>query len=158
MQHEQPGQDAAGQRHNQGIEVRRNHLQAFHGTQDRNGRGNHAVGVKQARARHTDQQQPLRSASIFCRGAHRQRGECQDAAFAFVVGLHHIKNVLERDDNQQRPENHRQKAENIRFGHWNANVRGKTFPQGVQGAGANITVHDSQRAECQGRQAGSRSM
>ena len=48
------------------------------------------------------------------KGALRQRHQREDAALALVVGLHQEQHVFRRDDDQQRPDDERDDADNFR--------------------------------------------
>ena len=88
-----------------------------------------------------------------CRAV-RQRGQCQHAAFAVVVELEHDPHVFERDDEHHRPEQRRQRRQHVRLAGRHAVRPGEGFLEGIQRAGADVAVHDTERGECQCASAG----
>ena len=103
------------------VEGGRRHLEALDGAEHRDRRGDQAVAVEQRRAEHAerDEDDAVRRAAdgrqSAARGMH-QRGEGEDAALAVVVGAHHERQVLDRDDDDQRPEHDRRDAVGARRG------------------------------------------
>ena len=84
-----------------------------------------------------------------------QRHQRQDAAFALVVGPEHDQDVLDRDDQDQRPQDQRQDAEDVvarrrRAGRHRRRVQ--RLAEGVERAGADVAVDDADRTERQREQ------
>ena len=104
---EQPDQDHAGQRDDQVVERRRGDLEALDRAEHRDGRRDEPVAVEQRGAEHAEQHQPTGAAAGRPRARHDQRGEGEDAALAVVVGPHDERQVLDRDDDDERPERDR---------------------------------------------------
>ena len=89
-------------------------LQALDRAEHRDRRRDHAVAVEQRGAEDAEQRcSTRRSRAVVHRCVRRQRDQRQDAAFAVVVGAHDEQDVLERDDDRQRPEDQRQHAEHV---------------------------------------------
>ena len=86
------------------------------------------------------------------RCGHQQRGEGEDAALAVVVGAHHEHQVLDRDDDDQRPEHDRGHAVGVGLRDLEVGVL-ERLPERVQRARADVAVHDPQRAERERQQA-----
>jgi hypothetical protein len=129
-------------------EVRRDHLQAFHRREHRDGRRDDAVAIEQRGAEDAHSQQALaQRGPVFHRGgSERQHGN--QPAFAVVVGAQHERDVLERDDDRQRPEQDREDAVDV--GVREGNVAGtKDFFDGVQHAGADVAVDHANGADDQ---------
>jgi hypothetical protein len=104
--HEEEGeQDAAGQRHDGGLELRAEHAEALHRTEHRNRRRDGPVAVEECRP-HDDEERHARNA-VPARGPQRVRHEREqrkDAAFAVVIRSHDECQVLHRDDHGKRPD------------------------------------------------------
>ena len=132
-----------------GLERRRDRLQPFHRAEHRDRRRDDAVAVEERGAEHAGEQQqrmqPRRSSGSL-RG---QRREGHDAALAAVVGTQDQDDVLERHDDHQGPEDRRDGADHVR-GVENDRVDGvEDLLHRVQRAGADVAVHDAERAERQ---------
>jgi hypothetical protein len=81
-----------------------------------------------------------------------QRHQRQRPAFAAIVRSHQYDDVLDADDQNQRPDDQRQYAEDD--GLVGRNIRAAArcqhrFAQGVEGARADVAVNDADRAEGQ---------
>jgi hypothetical protein len=80
-------------------------------------------------------------------------GQRQDAALAVVVGAHHEDQILDADDDHQRPEDEREHPEDVVGSHHNAvTVAAEGLAHGIQRAGAHVAVDDAQRPERRRRQ------
>ena len=89
-------------------------VEALDRAEHRDGRRDHAVAVEQRRAEQAERDRA--SPRLFALAHRRLRDERQqreDAALAVVVGAHHEDQVLDRDDERQRPEDQRQHAEHV---------------------------------------------
>ena len=122
------------------------HLQPFHRRKHRDRRRDHPVAEQQAGAGDPDQRQP-------CAGA-RAHGDTlgqdhqgQDAALAAVVGAHDEQDVLDRDDQHQRPEDQRQQAEDLPLGGGVAVQQVEAGLEGVERAGADVAIHHPQHPQ-----------
>ena len=76
-------------------------------------RRDHAVAVEHRRAEDAEPDQPPAQPRAVLDAARHERRQREDAALAAVVGAHDQRDVLERDDDHQRPEDHRQDAEHV---------------------------------------------
>ena len=95
-----------------GRQRRRVDLQALDGTEHRDRRRDRAVAIEQRRADQTKHQQsPARHVPAWHCRALQQRQQGDDAALAAVVGAQDEKRVLDRDDEDQRPQDQRHHAE-----------------------------------------------
>ena len=101
----------------QSLERGRRDLEALDGAEHRDRRRDQAVAVEQGRAEHAerDDRPPACPVGSPLRGI-TQRGEGEDAALAVVVGAHHEQQVLDRDDDDQRPEHDRRDAVGVGLG------------------------------------------
>src|SRR5207248_3482968 len=79
-----------------------------------------------------------------------ERGQGHDAALAVVVGAEDEPDVLDRHDQRDRPEDHRDDAVDVtRRGSHRAVVDGEDGLDGVERAGADVAEDDAERAERQ---------
>ena len=56
-------------------------------------------------------------------------------------------NIFERDDNHQRPENHRQAAKNVGFGQRNRVIASKQLFEGIERTRTDIPINHAQSAQ-----------
>ena len=147
-------QDHAGDWHHPVLEGRAGHGQALHSAEHGDGRRDHAVAVEQRGAHHGQERHARHAADAAGPGAIAFGHECQqrqDATLAVVVGLHHEHHVFDGDHDDQRPEHERQDPEQVEP------VEGLPAGGGdvealferVEGARADVTEDDAQRAECE---------
>ena len=146
LDREHADEDQHGDRDDVAVEERRRHLEALDRAQHRDRRRDHAVAVEQGRAEDAEQHERSRSRPTV--GARRkERGQCQDATLALVVGAHHDRDVLDRDDQQQRVDDQREHAEDV-FVSGGHRVRSKkAFAHRVQGTRADVAVDDADCGE-----------
>ncbi len=127
--------------------------QAFDRAQHRDRRRDDAVAVEECGAEQTGADQPAvgpRGPALSVRS--HQREQRQDAALAPVVGAHDHGEILEGHHEVERPEDQREHAQHVVLGHRHAMGPGETFLQGVERAGADVAIHNPERAERQDRQ------
>ena len=86
-------------------------FQSFERGEDRNCRRDDGVAREQGGPSDAEQKRDRR---LLPKGALRQRHEGQDAALALVVGLHQVQDIFRGDDDQQRPDNERDDADDFR--------------------------------------------
>ncbi len=154
LNQEQSHQHQNGDRQDRDLRVRRCHMQAFHGTQHRNRRRDGAVREEQRSAQ--DAEQPIHSAArTFPRGVDHQRSQCQHPALTLVVGVQYHADIFEQDDKDQRPENQRQHTEHM-FRRDGDRGAGETGRHGIEGAGADVAEHDTERRKRQWREPSTR--
>ena len=72
------------------------------------------------------------------------------AAFAFIVEAHHDGQVLDADHDGQRPKDHRQDTEDLALCRFQSVVRREALLDGVERAGADVAVHNTDRPDGQG--------
>ena len=141
---------ADGQRHDQRLEGGRGDVQAFDGAQDGDGGRQQAVAVEQ-RGTGDGQHEEEAAAAFGDSGLPRHQGhEGEDAAFAAVVGAHHDKDVLQGDDDDQRPGDQRQDPEHVVGGRLDPGEFAEALLHRVERAGADVAVHDAKGRERQG--------
>jgi hypothetical protein len=80
---------------------------------------------------------------------HYQGGQGEDAALATVVRPHHDEQVLDGDDDDQRPEDERQDTQHVGLRRRQVVLAGQRLPEGVQRAGPDVAEHDAERADRQ---------
>ncbi len=141
---EQQHEDHHGDRHDVGVEVRRRHLQALHRAQHRDRGRDHRAAVEHRGPQHAEQDQHAARAALRVAVGAQQREQREDPALAAVVGAQHEDHVLERDHEHQRPEDEREDAEDVAFGGRDGVLPGEALAQRVDGARADVAVHDAE--------------
>ena len=132
LHREQRDQDHDRERHDVVLERRRHELQTLDRRQHRDRRRDHRVAEEHRRADHAEQEHERRAPAERAGG---ERGERQRAALPVVVGAQQHQDVFDRDDDDQRPQDHRQHAEHGVAGHWPRRRRGHAPPRGTRRAG-----------------------
>ena len=110
----------------------------------RDGGGDDAVTVEEGRAEEAEHDQE--EGSLGAPGADQSQ-QRQNPALAPVIGSHDLRDVLVGDYEVQRPENQRQDAQDVFPGGRDAVLGAEALLEGVQGAGADVTVDDTERRE-----------
>ena len=143
LDQEQANQDRDADRHDDWRELGCVKLETFHGTQHRNCRCDDAVPIEQCRTDQPDDQQG--GAPAPCRRIPHieQRQQCDDAALAVIVGAHNQDGVFERDDHDQRPEDHRHDADDGFRRDRSGGVR--RLLESIEGTRTDIAVDDAER-------------
>jgi hypothetical protein len=77
----------------------------------------------------------------------RQRRQRQDAAFAVVVGAHDEDHVLQRHDDDEGPEDERERAEDGRLARHRAACRQHGFTHRIERTGAYVAEYDAKRCQ-----------
>ena len=76
-----------------------------------------------------------------------EREQRQDSTLAVVVGSHDEDDVLDADDDDQRPDDQGENAVDVRGDGVQAVL--EAFAQGVKGAGPDVPVNDAERENCE---------
>ena len=155
LDHEQPDEDGERDRHDVVGEGGGCDLEALDGREHRDRRRDHRVAVEQAGADGAEQQHLAAAARAVAERALGERHERQRAALAVVVGAEQDDDVFDRHDEDQRPQDQRQDAEDDLARHRPAGGRGRDrFLQRVERARADVAVDDADRAERERPEAG----
>ena len=120
-------------------------FEAFHGAQHGDRRSDHAIPVQQRR---TDQSQRdyglaperVRIAPLLLKNERQQR---ENSALAVVVRAHYENDVLDADDDYQRPDDQREDAVDVVGGWLDAMFELEAFAQRVQRTGTDVPVDDA---------------
>jgi hypothetical protein len=77
--------------------------------------------------------------------------QCERSAFPVVVGAEQDNHVLHRDDEDQRPDDEREDAENRLFSNRPLAAAGRQyrFTKGIERARADVAIDDTDRAKHQ---------
>jgi hypothetical protein len=134
-------------RNHEGLEGWRRHLQPLDGGEHRNRWRHHAIAIEHRRPEDTDDHHQPRLFRLVLNVAQRQCDQRHDAAFAAVVGTHDETDVLDRNDDDQRPEEQRQAAVDVGFGDGNRMVAGEDFLDGIKRTRADVAIDHSQRGK-----------
>ena len=146
-------------------------LQALDGREHRDRRGDHAVAVQQGGTEEAEEQQEARpdrglcgdaaSRFVVVRLVGQERSEGEDSAFAVVVGAHHEEQVLDADDDDERPEHDGERAVDhgrverddggvfvaVRPGDEHVGSVSERLADGVDRAGADVAVDHAERTD-----------
>ncbi len=152
---EQYAQHRHRDRQHQRGEPRGGDLEPLYRRQHRDRRGDDPVAVEQRRPEDPQgHQYDLRPGRLE-RLVLQQRGQGHDAALAAVVGPHDEGDVLDRDDDHDRPENQRDDAVDLDLAGAHRMVVGREHRlHRIQRAGADVAEHHPQRTQRQPRPPG----
>jgi hypothetical protein len=123
----------------------RDDFQTFDGAQYRDRRRDHAIAVKEGRSDQSQSDDDLsahgvRVAPLLLKNEREQR---ENSALAVVVRAHDENDVLDADDDYQRPDNQREDAVDV-VGSWlDAVFELEAFAQRVEGTGTDVPVDDA---------------
>src|ERR1700681_1228101 len=139
------------QRKHEVLRLRSDHLEAFHGAQHGNRRSDHSIAVQQ---RGSDQSQRdddlpakgVRNAPLLLKYECQQR---ENSAFAVVVRPHDEDDVLDADDDYQRPDDQRENAIDVVGRRSDAVLQLEALAQRVQRTGTDVAVDDAERENCE---------
>ena len=125
------------------------------GREDRHGRRNRPVAVKQGGADETDDEEDGAPGAGRCMPGAQECQHGHDAALAVFARAHHEHGILGRHDEDQRPQHEGDRAHHGVGPQLPARgSRLGSFLEGVERAGADIAVDDAECAERHGRGCG----
>ena len=78
-----------------------------------------------------------------------EREQREDATLAAIVGAHDEDDVLDADDEDQRPDDEREDAVDVGRNRSQSMLYLEALAQRIQGAGADVSVDNAQREECE---------
>jgi hypothetical protein len=145
-------QDDQAERQDVVLEGRIYDLQPFDRGEHRDGRGDDGVAIEQGGADHAEQGD---HEYVVAHGLLGKRHERERAALAVVVGAQDEQHVLDRDDNDQGPQDERHDSEHHLASDCTAR-RGsrQRLLQGVQWTRADVAIDNAQCAQRQEPEAG----
>ena len=148
LHREETEQDQHGQRHDIVLKRRRGDLQTFDRRQHRDRRRDQRVAVEECGADDAEQDDGEALAADRAIGERHQR---KRTAFAVIVGAEQDQHVFDGDDQDQRPDDQRQDAEDHRLERSLAASRRRMhgFAQGIERARADVAIDDADAAERQ---------
>ena len=112
LHEEQRGQDEHRPGQHEVLQPRRRDGETFHRAEHGDRGSDEAVAEEQRGAEHADGAHRCPHAPVAA-GARQQGTQREHAAFAAIVGAQHDGDVLDRDDQDQRPEDQRQQADDV---------------------------------------------
>ena len=148
LHEEQAEEDQQRDRNHIAVQLRRDDLEALDGGQNGDRRGHHAITVEHRRPEHTDDGDDLHAAGIVLGVMQGQRDQRHDAALAAVVGTHDDRYVLQRNDDDERPEEQRQAAKHIRLVERDRVIAGEDFLHRIERRSPDIAIDDPQCRKC----------
>ena len=148
LHREQGEQNQKGKRDDVSSKGGRGDGKSFHRRQHRDRRRDQGVAVEQCGADNAEQDD---SQALAAERAIGERHQGERAAFAVIVGAEQDQHVFHGDDEDQRPDDERQNAEDHRLGRGLATARRRQhgFAQGIERARADVAVDDADTAERQ---------
>ena len=155
LDREQRGQKSDGDRHDDLRQGRSRDLQAFHGRDNADRGGDHAVAEQQSRSQHQRPQQQSHAALLVFM---QQAVEREQAALAVVLRTQDENGVFDGDDDGDRPDHQRDAAQHLGRRLRGAGTAEEQRVHGVERRGPDIAVDDAQRADGQRRETAARRM
>lgn len=141
----QQGQHQHRERHYVGVEGGGHDVQPLDGRHHRHGGGDHHLAIEEAAANQPQDDQHRRP--LLGAVAGRQRHQGQYAPLASVVGPHHEGEVLDRDHQDQQPEDQREEAQDGGGLDAKAKLAGEALAQGIERTGADIAIDHADRRQ-----------
>ena len=141
LNREHANQNHDGDRHHIRIEQRCRDLQSLDRAEHGDRRRDDAVAVEQRRAKDPSMISTGMRALFSRRCGSRPSGE--NPAFALVVGAHHDRDVFDRDDQQQRVDDERQHAEDVRVRRGHRMRAEEALAHRIQRTGADVAIDDA---------------
>ena len=125
--------------------MRRDYFQTFDGAQYGDRWGDHAITVEERRSDQSQRDDDLSPlgvgvAPLLLKNERQQR---ENPALAVVVRAHDENDVLDADDDYQRPDDQRENAINVGGHRSEAVLQLETLTQGIEGAGAYVPIDDA---------------
>ena len=125
--------------------MRRDYLETFDRAQNRDRRGDDAIAVEERCSYQSESDDDLsahgvRVAPLLLKNERQQR---ENAALAVVVRTHNENDVLDADDDYQRPHDQREDAVDVVGGWLDAVFELEAFAQRVKRTGTDVPVDDA---------------
>ena len=125
--------------------MRSDYFQTFDGAQYGDRWGDHAITVEERRSDQSQRDDDLSPlgvgvAPLLLKNERQQR---ENSALAVVVRAHDENDVLDADDDYQRPDDQREDAVDVVGGWLDAVFELEAFAQRVQGTGTDVPVDDA---------------
>ncbi len=150
LDQEEPGEQRQRDRHHEVRDARGGHLEALDRREDRDRRGDHAVAVEERGTEHAEGDERRRARRRVSPGALHERAQRHDPALAVVVRAHDEGDVLDRDDERDRPEDERDDPVDVGpAGLHRVVVDREDRLQRVERARADVAEDDAERAQHQ---------
>jgi hypothetical protein len=152
LRQEQSRQNRQRNRHGPRSKARSPHLDPLDGGQHRDGRCDDAVSVEERRGEETEREED-RSAAKPERARPRvgdERHQREDPPLAPIVRAQDDDHVLDRNDEDQRPDDEGQDPEHVGWAHRDRVRSVEALAQRVERARSDVAVDDAQRREPQG--------
>ena len=147
LEEEQRDEDHGRDRHDVRPEDRCRDGKSFDGAQHRDSGRDDAVPVQERRTEDPQQDQHRVLALARRRDRRRECRERKDAPLPVIVGPQHEDEVLERDDDDQCPEDQRQDAEDVVVRRGDRVRALEALADRVERARADVAVNDAERGE-----------
>ena len=146
LQNEKTGENPRGDGDDIRLEDRRRDLEPLDGAQDRDRGRDDTVAVEKRSANQADQDCGL-APSVHLQRRDRKRGQRHDAALAVICGSHDDQHILDRHDDNERPEDQRHATKDDGSKRLDIACRMKRLLIGIERACAYVAENDTQRAD-----------
>ena len=153
LDEEEADEDCDGKGQHERLEDGGGNLEALHRAQDRDGRRDHAIAVEERGAEKSQRHDDVARLAPPS-GARRmgQGHEGEDPPFSPVVGAEDEDEVLDRDDEDEGPEDQREHAQDVGRRDGDGVGAVKTLPHRVERARPDVAVHDAEGAQGEGEE------
>ena len=152
LHREEADHDHEAERQHVGLEGGRHEFEPLDGRKDGDGRRDDGVAIEQRGPDHAEQGD---HEHVVAHGSLRERHQGERAALAVVVGPQDEEHVLDRHDEDQRPQDERHDPEHHLAGDGPARRSSREgFLEGIKRARADVAVDDAERAKRQHPEAG----
>ena len=158
LDREEREQDDDGDRYDEVCERGPADLESLDGAQDGDGGGDDSLASEERRAEQTDGDE-REALSLLVGPAlllQEQREQREDPALAAIVRPQDEGDVLDADDEDQRPDDEREDTDDVVVGRRDSVLRLEALAEGVERAGPDVAVDDAQRGQGEQREAASR--
>ena len=154
---EQPRQQRDRDRYDVGGEGGRGDVEPLDRRQHADRRRDHAVAEQQAGPQHQPPQQHQRAALLVLERV-KEAVEREDAAFALVLRADDQQRVLDGDNQRDRPDRQRDRAEHGARRRRDLGGNGEDLVDGVERRGADVAIDDAERPDRQSGEPAARPM
>ena len=133
------------------LRLRRDDLQAFHRAQHRDCGRDDTVAVEQSGADQAERDDDFAAQGVGVASLllQNERKQGEDSALAIVVRAHNEDDVLDADDDDQRPDDERENAIDIGRNRRQSMLCLEALSERIKRTGADVAIDDAQREECE---------
>ena len=145
LNHEKRDKNSGRDRHNVRLEGRGSYFQSFDGGKNRDRGRQDRVAVEQRCSKHANAEQCGPQSWPVTDRRCRESQQRHDAAFTAIVRTQYERHVFQRNYDHQQPEDRGDATDDVLRSQWDAVLWIERFLCGIERAGADIAVDDTQR-------------